>query len=123
MDRQVDRAPVTPPTAQRRSRLFSIVRALLLTLVVAYALFGGTVALAMLQPPERFGRIMTHLPAPLVWGLLPAPRMWLWARAGRLQEGDPAPDFTLATFDHSQRVTLSSHRGDRPVVLVFGSYT
>jgi hypothetical protein len=123
MDRQVDRAPVTPPTARRRSRSFSILRALLLTLVVAYALFGGAVALAMLQPPERFGRIMTHLPAPLVWGLLPAPRMWLWARAGRLQEGDPAPDFTLATFDHSRRVTLSSHRGDRPVVLVFGSYT
>jgi hypothetical protein len=123
MDRRADDAPATPPTRRRRATWFSILRALLVTLAVAYALFGGAVALAMLQPPERFGRIMAHLPAPLVWGLLPAPRIWLWARAGRLQEGDPAPDFTLATFDHSRRVTLSSHRGDRPVVLVFGSYT
>jgi len=42
---------------------------------------------------------------------------------GDLEEGDPAPDFTLASHDHKQRVTLSSYRGDRPVVLVFGSYT
>jgi hypothetical protein len=91
--------------------------------VAAYILFAGAVALAMLQPPERFGRIMSHMPAPLVWGLVPGPRLWLWARDGHLDKGDQAPDFTLATFDHSRRVTLSSHRGDRPVVLVFGSYT
>jgi peroxiredoxin len=49
--------------------------------------------------------------------------MWLWARKGHLTEGDPAPDFTLSTPDRAGRVTLSSHRGQRPVVLVFGSYT
>ncbi|PYR72118.1 MAG: hypothetical protein DMF86_24485 [Acidobacteria bacterium] len=49
--------------------------------------------------------------------------MWLWARTGGLSAGDPAPDFTLPTHDHRERVTLSSFRGSSPVVLVFGRYT
>jgi hypothetical protein len=92
-------------------------------LVVAYILLAGAVTAAMLQPPERFGQIMRYVPAPLVWGVLPGPRIWLWARQGALAEGEPAPDFTLPTYDHKGGVTLSSHRGQRPVVLVFGSYT
>ncbi len=39
-----------------------------------------------------------------------------------VDEGDPAPDFTLATPDGTSQVTLSELRG-KPVVLVFGSYT
>jgi hypothetical protein len=35
----------------------------------------------------------------------------------------PAPDFTLSTSDGRQSVTLSSHRGSKPVVLIFGSFT
>jgi hypothetical protein len=92
-------------------------------LVAAYVLFGGAVALAMLQTPDRFGQFMNTMPPALVWGILPGPRMWTWARQGSLREGDTAPDFTLPTHDHSREVTLSSHRGSRPVVLVFGSYT
>jgi cytochrome oxidase Cu insertion factor (SCO1/SenC/PrrC family) len=91
-------------------------------LVVAYVLLFATVAAAMLQTPDRFGMFMRYAPAPLVWGALPAERMWLWARGGSLSHGDPAPDFTLSTQDGSSRVALSSLRG-RPVVLVFGSYT
>jgi peroxiredoxin len=34
-----------------------------------------------------------------------------------------APDFSLPTADRTRIVRLSSFRGDRPVVLVFGSYT
>jgi hypothetical protein len=95
----------------------------LAVLVAAYLAFFSAIMLAMLQPPERFGAIMKRAPAALVWGLLPGPRMWLWARKGALPEGGPAPDFTLSTLDRAGRVTLSSHRGQRPVVLVFGSYT
>ena len=94
-----------------------------LVLVAAYVALFSTVALAMMQPPERFGQVMKHLPAPLVWGLLPGPRIWLWARKGTLKEGVPAPDFNLSTLDHTSRVALSSNRGVRPVVLVFGSYS
>lgn len=37
--------------------------------------------------------------------------------------GEMAPDFTLKTADGKRSVTLSSFRGKRPVVLVFGSFT
>ena len=90
--------------------------------VASYLLLAAAVTAAMLQPPARFGQIMRHVPAPLVWGVLPGPRLWLWARRGALAEGQRAPDFTLPTADRTGSVTLSSHRG-RPVVLVFGSYT
>lgn len=88
-----------------------------------YLLAFGALAIAMSRPPEEFGQFMKHVPAPLAWGVLPGPRIWLWARAGSLSQGDLAPDFTLDTYNRSDRVTLSSHRGQRPVVLVFGSYT
>jgi hypothetical protein len=92
--------------------------------VIIYVTFCGTVAIAMLQTPERFGAFMRRMPAPVVWGGLPARRMWLWARRGGLAEGEVAPDFNLRTTqDRTRRVSLSSYRGDRPVVLVFGSYT
>jgi peroxiredoxin len=40
-----------------------------------------------------------------------------------VQAGSMAPDFTLPTLDHTATVQLSSFRGSKPVVLVFGSYT
>lgn len=94
-----------------------------LGLTASYIVLFGVVLSAMLQPPERFGVFMKHMPGALVWGALPASRMWLWARRGELRPGDQAPDFTLPRHDHTGSVTLSSHRGQRPVVLVFGSYT
>ncbi len=41
----------------------------------------------------------------------------------RIDEGDRAPDFKLQTLDGEQEVQLSSARGERPVALIFGSYT
>jgi hypothetical protein len=93
-------------------------------LVLVYMGLCASVAIAMMQTPEHFGRFMKRMPAPVVWGGLPARRMWLWARRGGLAEGDLAPDFNLRTTqDRARRVSLSSYRGDQPVVLVFGSYT
>lgn len=40
-----------------------------------------------------------------------------------LRAGDPAPDFKLKTMGGDREVQLSSFKGKRPVVLVFGSYT
>ena len=99
-----------------------LVRGIVLV-VAGYLLLAAGITAAMLQPPARFGQIMRYVPAPLVWGVLPGPRIWLWARSGTLAEGEQAPDFTLPTADRNGSVTLSSHRGQRPVVLVFGSYT
>ena len=93
-------------------------------LAAVYVALFATVAFAMMQTPERFGAFMKHMPAMVVWGGLPAERMWLRARRGHLAEGGVAPDFNLRTAqDRTRRVSLSSYRGDRPVVLVFGSYT
>ena len=100
-----------------------ILRAVVPLVAIWVALFG-TVAVAMNQTPERFGAFMKRMPAAIVWGGLPAKRMWLWARRGDLVAGYPAPDFNLRTIqDRTRRISLSSYRGDRPVVLVFGSYT
>lgn len=37
--------------------------------------------------------------------------------------GDDAPDFSLSTLDERTTVRLSQHKSDRPVVLIFGSFT
>lgn len=100
-----------------------LVLRVLLVLVIVYVALFATVLIAMKQPPVRFGAFMKHAPAALVWGALPAKDMWLWARKGTLAEGDVAPDFTLPRHDRQGMVTLSEHRGHRPVVLIFGSYT
>jgi AhpC/TSA family len=77
---------------------------------------------AMLQPPDRFGVIMSHTPLPVMI-VLPFETLWKQARKGSLAPGDAAPDFRLPALDHGTSVQLSSYRGVRPVVLVFGSYT
>lgn len=96
---------------------------LAIVLVVIYAAAAAALAAAMLQPPERFSRIMARLPGPVVFPVLPFKPLWMVARAGSLDVGDEAPDWTLETFDRKSRVRLSSHRERQLVVLVFGSYT
>jgi len=44
-------------------------------------------------------------------------------REGTLKVGDLAPDFDLKPLDGKATVKLSSFRGQKPVALVFGSYT
>jgi peroxiredoxin len=42
---------------------------------------------------------------------------------GSPKVGETAPDFELSDVDGKNPVRLSSFRGERPVALVFGSYT
>jgi hypothetical protein len=88
----------------------------------AYALTTAGLYWAMRQPPERFGAIMAHVPMPAMM-ILPFQPLWMSARAGRLQVGDAAPDFLLPTVDGAGKVRLSEEYRERPVVLIFGSYT
>ena len=91
-------------------------------LAVLYLAALGGFYWAMKQPPETFSRVMMHAgPAPFL--LFPFESMWMRARSGSLRVGDPAPDFRLPLLDGSGWVELSSFRGKRPVVLIFGSYT
>ena len=93
-----------------------------LVLAIFYASFVGVIWWAMHQPPETFGRVMKHMPD-AVFLVAPFETMWMHARAGHLQAGDPAPDFSLTKLDKSATVQLSAITAQQPVVLVFGSYT
>ena len=93
-----------------------------LVVAVLYVSFVGLIWWAMHQSPETFGRVMKHMPD-AVFLVAPFETMWMHARAGHLQAGDPAPDFSLTKLDKSANVQLSSLTSTQPVVLVFGSYT
>ena len=94
--------------------------------VIALVWVLGCAALyhIMRQPPETFARFMAHLPGPVPFLLFPFETLWTHARAGDLQVGDPAPDFSLMKLDKGASVRLSTLTAQgRPVVLIFGSYT
>ena len=88
-----------------------------LWIAAASALFA-----VMRQPPATFARVMSHVPD-AAFLLFPFETMWTRARAGQLHTGDIAPDFSLLKLDKSETIRLSTLTSQKPVVLVFGSYT
>jgi hypothetical protein len=99
-----------------------IVLKVCLALVLLYGVVVAGLAIAMRQPPGVFGSIMAKMP-PVAFMALPFERLWMSARAGDLQVGQEAPDFSLKSLNGDSSVRLSSFRRQKPVVLVFGSYT
>ena len=91
-------------------------------LVIVYSALSAALLVAMKQTPTKFATVMSKLPM-VSMIVLPFEPLWNVARAGDLKIGDLAPDFRLRTYEKSSWVQLSSFRGDRPVVLIFGSYT
>ena len=77
---------------------------------------------AMHQPPESFGHVMARLPMPAYF-IIPFETMWSRARAGHVHVGDAAPSLTVKRLDDKTPVELSALWAEKPVVLVFGSYT
>jgi hypothetical protein len=93
-------------------------------LAVLWLLGCGVLYEVMRRPPEVFGRFMAKLPAPAAFLLFPFETLWMRARAGHLQVGDKAPDFSLSTLDKTASVRLSNLTAEgHAVVLIFGSYT
>jgi hypothetical protein len=93
-------------------------------LALLWVLACGALFAIMRQSPETFARVMAKVPGPLAFLVLPFETLWTRARAGRLQVGDLAPDFSLMKLDKSAQIQLSALTAQRqPVVLVFGSYT
>ena len=107
------------PMARRAGKRLLYVVAVL---VVVQVCLSAGLYWAMCQTPDRFGRVMKHVPMPMML-VLPFETLWNRARAGQVQAGSMAPDFTLPALDHQSTVQLSTFRGSQPVVLVFGSYT
>jgi hypothetical protein len=91
-------------------------------LAVVWLGFMGFVDWAMHQPPETFGHVMAHMPMPAYF-LFPFETMWTEARHGTINPGDQAPDLPVQTLEARTPVQLASLWTEKPVVLVFGSYT
>jgi hypothetical protein len=105
----------------------SVIKAIVATLCVIAALWAmccvGLYSV-MRQSPQQFGRVMAKIPGPIPFLVLPFETLWMRARAGTLRVGSPAPDFLLTKLDKTAQIKLSSLSAQqRPVVLVFGSYT
>ena len=94
----------------------------LLVFFVIYCMLTASFFWLMTQGPDRFARVMRYVPwqAFVVFPFVP---LWKVARNGTTRVGEMAPDFALETTNHTDTVQLSSFRGQKPVVLVFGSYT
>ena len=101
-----------------------VAAATLSVIAVLWVIACGALYHVMGQPPERFARLMSKIPGPVPFLILPFETLWTRARAGTLAIGDRAPDFSLAKLDKSDHIQLASiSAGGKPVVLVFGSYT
>jgi hypothetical protein len=110
------------PEAKKTNIAWKALAKVALAFVGLYAALTMLLFGVMLQSPDRFAATMKHVPWPL-FAALPFKPLWQMARAGQVGVGDMAPDFSLETPDHKSSVRLSSLRGEKPVVLVFGSYT
>jgi hypothetical protein len=100
----------------------NILKRVAIALVLLYIVCVIGMAWVMRQPPEKFGKVMSHTPV-AAFIFLPFETLWKDARAGQLRAGDAAPDFSLNILDTTTPVRLSSFRDKQPVVLIFGSYT
>lgn len=96
-------------------------RKYLAALAIVYVAISGGLLYVMRQP-ILFSRVMRHVPDPMM-AVFPFKGLWYVARWGALKVGDPAPSFNLPTADRQSSVSLASFQRQKPVVLVFGSYT
>jgi hypothetical protein len=78
----------------------------MLVLEIIYGSLVCALLVAVNQPPQVFGRIMSRVPD-IAFMVLPFRQLWFVARKGRLNVGDPAPGFSLLASDKQTRVELS----------------
>jgi len=110
------------PETKKTNTRWKILAKVALVFVGLYVALTALLFGVMLQSPDRFAATMKHVPWP-VFAALPFKPLWQVARAGQVSVGDMAPDFSLESPDHKSSFRLSSLRSEKPVVLVFGSYT
>jgi hypothetical protein len=116
-------APNPAATSKPRRHVWRWVGRIAAVCFVLWLGFVGYINWAMHQPPEVFASVMAKMPMPAYF-VIPFETLWNPARAGHLNPGDQAPTFTLKQLQGSEApVEMASLWQDRPVVLVFGSYT
>jgi hypothetical protein len=111
---------VAQPPKKRRLRKWLLPAACVL--LAAWLAFLAYINWAMHQPPEVFGHVMARLPMPAYF-VIPFETLWSRARAGHVQVGDGAPSLPLKRLEDKTPLELGSLWSEKPVVLVFGSYT
>jgi hypothetical protein len=98
--------------------------AILCVIATLWIFASAAIYRVMRRPPEQFAHVMSKIPGPVAFLVLPFETLWTRARRGTLQPGDSAPDFTLTKVDKTGQVQLSSFAAQgKPAVLIFGSYT
>jgi hypothetical protein len=110
------------PEAKENKAGWKVLAKIGVSIVALYAVMTAALFGVMLRSPDRFAATMKHVPWP-IFAALPFKPLWQVARRGNVNVGDMAPDFLLESPDHKSSLRLSSLRGEKPVVLVFGSYT
>ena len=115
--------PTTTAAIQKKKRrLRKWLLPTAVVLVAAWLCFLSYINWAMHQPPEVFGHVMARLPMPAYF-VIPFETMWSRARKGHVEIGDNAPNLTVKKLEDKTPVDLGSLWTEKPVVLVFGSYT
>ena len=103
------------------------VKRIAVAFVAVYLCLAAVIWVVVSLPPARFAKIMSQVPTAEnpgpVFILLPIGPLMMLARSGHLKAGDMAPDFRLHVAHSQETVQLASFRGQKPVALVFGSYT
>lgn len=115
-------ATPTPVPSKPRRKWKKITATVLLCLFVLWGGLTTYVWHAMHKTPEEFGRVMMHMPWE-IFLVVPFETLWMRARAGTVQIGDQAPDFSLTKLDKTGTIRLSDLNRTEPVVMIFGSYT
>lgn len=110
------------PVPAKKGGWKKITASILTGIFVLWLAFVGFMWRAMHKPPEDFARVMAHMPWE-VFLVVPFETLWTQARAGNLNPGDSAPDFSLIKLDKTQTVHFSELNKTQPVVMIFGSYT
>ena len=114
-----------PPTSAPRKpgrKWKKITATVLICLFVLWAGLTTYIWRAMHRSPEAFARVMMHMPWE-IFLVVPFETLWTRARAGTVEVGERAPDFSLTKLDKSGTVRLYELNRSQPVVMIFGSYT
>lgn len=111
---RIDTSPVRTNNHLVMCHTGRVLVAVLTVLVMATGALAATPSRvpASLVPVDTAGSGTSRSAENALEGALEAPRV-----------GERAPDFELPSMDGSTTMRLSAHRGARPVLLVFGSYT
>jgi len=109
-------ASTITPVSAKKARWKKITAAILTGVFALWVAFVTFMWHAMHRPPEDFARWEVFL-------VVPFETLWTTARAGSLNLGDSAPDFSLVKLDKTATVHLSEINKSQPIVMIFGSYT